>query len=149
MGEMLKNKNNGKSQPAGYTPAGNTAGRYFENLAHNTEFPNVLKELIKIGADPRDLLMRTYFSDERRANQAVRLLMKFQKFNMSLRFYTMVLNKLAANCSLGGMSRAELVMSHSGVVDSEYVESAARQRSGSAFPKSRHEKGEKRDKDEE
>lgn len=135
-------KGNGKN-PAG---SDGHVGGYFAGLAHQAEFPNAQKDLLRPGDSPRELLMRSYFKYEVAINQVCRLLKKFKDNNMSANYAEMVLNKMAGMCSLGGMSRAELVMLLSGVVSEPYVEIAARQRSGGTYSIDKNKKKDKEEK---
>lgn len=89
--------------------------RFWENLAQPQQFPNALKDFTHPGKDPRELLMRTIFKDEREANAAVLYYSKCIEFGLKEET-EIFLNWLASRPSIKGISRRELLMGATNIV---------------------------------
>ncbi len=75
---------------------------------HRREFPSAIKEFVQPGGDIARLLMRTFITDERKANAAVMFLDRCRTFK-DKRHEKMLLNWLAIQCSIKGRARSELL----------------------------------------
>jgi hypothetical protein len=89
--------------------------RALEGLFTQQAFPNVLKEFVHPGKDPKELLMRCIFKDERERNAAVLYLAKCREFNLAEE--EKVLNDwLASTTAVRGLSRRELLMAATNII---------------------------------
>jgi len=84
--------------------------------ATSQQFPNALKDFTHPGHDPKELLMRTFFADSGAARAAVLMLHKIKRFGMKSEYNDLVMMLLAANTSIQGLSRRELLQAVTGVV---------------------------------
>jgi hypothetical protein len=83
--------------------------RALEGLMNQQQFPNMFKEFTHPGKDPRELLMRCIFKDERERNAAVLYYAKCVEFDLP-KEKEVLSNWLASTVSVRGMSRRELLM---------------------------------------
>jgi len=139
------NKNRGKAQQGRPQQAqgGNSQphlANYFEGALQPSQFPSVIKELIHVGKDPTDLLMRTYLLNDRQASQVALLFLQFDECDMPDRFYECVHRKLALNCSIRGRGRNDVLQASAGVVVEDYV-------TDGMYPKNGKQKKRKHDED--
>jgi hypothetical protein len=89
--------------------------RALEGLFNQQQFPNVLKEFVHPGKDPKELLMRCVLKDERERNAAVLYLAKCREFGLVEE--EKVLNDwLAATTAVRGLSRRELLMAATNII---------------------------------
>jgi len=89
--------------------------RALEGLFNQQQFPNVLKEFVHPGKDPKELLMRCVLKDDRERNAAVLYLAKCREFGLDEE--EKVLNDwLAATTAVRGLSRRELLMAATNIV---------------------------------
>lgn len=79
-----------------------------ERLLGNTDMPNIAKELVHPGVDPRELMMRTYFKTEKELNATVNYLSKCIEFE-DKEGQNVLIMKLAGKVSINGLSRDQLV----------------------------------------
>jgi len=85
--------------------------RFIEEVQHDSQMPNVGRDFVHPGKNSQELLMRTILKDRREANAVVLLRAKFQEFEMTTaEDEEMLKDLLAALCSIGGISRKELLM---------------------------------------
>lgn len=80
-----------------------------QNLIGDAQVPSVIKELVDPGETPLKLLMRTCFRNERQVNSAVEYLSRCKATN-DKEGEEKLLFKMAANVSIDGMARKEIVM---------------------------------------
>jgi hypothetical protein len=89
--------------------------RYLENMFNSQVMPNVLKEFVHPGKDPKELLMRCILKDERERNAAVLYLAKCREFGLDEE--EKVLNDwLAATTAVRGLARRELLMASTNII---------------------------------
>ena len=89
--------------------------RAWEGLMNQQQFPNILKEFTHPGKDPKELLMRCIFKDERERNAAVLYYAKCEEFNLPVE-KAVLTNWLAGTVSVRGMSRRELLMGATNII---------------------------------
>ncbi len=92
-----------------------TDPRALEGLFNQQQFPNVAKELVHPGKDPKELLMRCIFKDERERNAAVLYYAKCEEFSLEEE-KQVFLTWLASTVSVRGLSRRELAMVSTGII---------------------------------
>ena len=119
---------NGRRQPL---------SKFLENIQSQSQFPNALRDFVHPGKDPKELLMRTVFSDMRAVNAAVLLLHKIDEFNMPQKYKDLVQNKLAGQTSLGGLARRELLQGLIGVLSPSLYNPKLGERKGQPLEKER------------
>jgi hypothetical protein len=86
-----------------------------EGLFNQQQFPSVFKEFVHPGKDPRELLMRCIFKDERERNAAVLYYAKCEEFGLTEEKQILT-NWLASTVSVRGLARRELLMAGTGIV---------------------------------
>ena len=80
------------------------------------DFPNMLKQFVHPGkGDPKELLMRCYFKDERERNAAVLYYAKCIEFGLKEEMEVLA-DWLASTVSVQGMARRELLMGTTGII---------------------------------
>ena len=79
------------------------------------QFPNTLKEFTHPGKDPKELLMRCVFKDERERNAAVLYYAKCMEFDLPAENEVLA-NWLASTVSVRGLARRELLMGGTGII---------------------------------
>ena len=89
--------------------------RAWEGLMNQQQVPNMFKEFTQPGKDPKELLMRCIFKDERERNAAVLYYAKCEEFNLPGE-KAVLSNWLASTVSVHGMSRRELLMGLAGII---------------------------------
>ena len=102
---------------------------WLENIQGQTDFPNVFREFVHPGKDPREMLMRTVFTDERKVNASVILLHKFARFRMPPEYYQFILDKLAGQTSIGGRSTFMLLQAACQVIAPSLVKDSSKVKS--------------------
>lgn len=102
-----------KSWGNGHFPL--TDPRALENLFSQQSFPNQLKEFTHPGKDPKELLMRCVFKDERERNAAVLYYAKCVEFDLPAEKEVLG-NWLASTVSVRGLSRRELLMGVTNII---------------------------------
>lgn len=86
-----------------------------QDLMQSAEFPSVVKELIEPGEDVISLLMRTVFKDANEANASIIWYHKCDKWGIESG-KQILLNKLASNVSIAGLSRDEVIQVATGIL---------------------------------
>jgi hypothetical protein len=89
--------------------------RALEGLMSQQQFPNMLKEFTHPGKDPKELLMRCNFKDERERNAAVLYFAKCVEFILPNEMAVLT-NWLASTVSVHGLARRELLMGCTGII---------------------------------
>lgn len=92
-----------------------TDPRAWEQMLTQQTFPSVFREFVHPGEDPRDILMRCIFKDERELNAAVLYLAKCREFGLDVE-EKVLLDRLAGSVSVRGLSRRELAMVSTGII---------------------------------
>lgn len=112
----------GASQGPGAGPGGGGQGypvdnkNFLDNMFTQQDFPNMLKQFVHPGkGDPKELLMRCYFKDERERNAAVLYYAKCVEFDLPIE-KAVLANWLAASVSVHGLARRELLMGATGII---------------------------------
>ena len=89
---------------------------FLESMFAQQDFPNMLKQFVHPGkGDPKELLMRCYFKDERERNAAVLYYAKCEEFDLPIEKGVLA-NWLAASVSVHGLARRELLMGSTGII---------------------------------
>lgn len=89
---------------------------FLDRTFSQQDFPNMLKQFVTPGkGDPKDLLMRCYFKDERERNAAVLYYAKCVEFGLKEEMEVLA-NWLASTVSVRGMARRELLMGTTGII---------------------------------
>ena len=89
---------------------------FLDNMFAQQDFPNMLKQFVHPGkGDPKELLMRCYFKDERERNAAVLYYAKCEEFDLPIERGVLA-NWLAASVSVHGLARRELLMGATGII---------------------------------
>ena len=89
---------------------------FLDNMFSQQDFPNMLKQFVHPGkGDPKELLMRCYFKDERERNAAVLYYAKCVEFDLKEEMEVLA-DWLAATVSVRGLSRRELLMGATGII---------------------------------
>jgi len=117
----------GKINSAGAVPHGMEDYDAFEDLSSVAEFPSAIKEFVHPGDDAVSLLMRTFFADENQANASVLFYQKCVKFNLE-DGKKLLLNKLAAQVSVKGLARDQLLQSVVGIIRESGLKSKIRKK---------------------
>ena len=87
-----------------------------EKMFSMQQFPNLLKELVHPGkGDPKELLMRCVFKDDRERNAAVLYFAKCVEFDLKKEMDVLA-NWLASTVSVKGLSRRELLMGQTNII---------------------------------
>ena len=89
--------------------------RAWEGLMNQQQFPNYLKDFVHPGKDPRELLMRCNFKDERERNAAVLYYAKCVEFKLTEELGVLA-NWLASTVSVRGLARRELLMGATNII---------------------------------
>ena len=116
---MMQNRNLGfqgsriKREGNGHFPLNDP--RALEGLMSQQQFPNMFKEFTHPGKDPKELLMRCIFKDERERNAAVLYYAKCVEFNLPAE-KEVLSNWLASTVSVRGLSRRELLMGVTNII---------------------------------
>jgi len=105
--QNVTKRNNGKGAPGGAP---------FHSLLQPHEQPNAFKDFTTPADNPRAMLMRTVFEDEKKATACALLLHYYDLFDMGDDCAQLVLDKQAAMCSVKGRSTILLLFAITGIV---------------------------------
>lgn len=89
--------------------------RALEAIFNQQQFPSVFKEFVHPGKDPKELLMRCIFKDERERNAAVLYYAKCEEFGLEEE-KQVLLSWLASTVAVRGLARRELAMVSTGII---------------------------------
>ena len=104
--------NNGAREPKASNPIADLVG----DVASQPSFPSAYKDFTHPGSDPKELLMRTWFPDANTAKAAVLMMHKIGRFNMDKKYESLIMMLLAANTSIDGLARKELLQAVTNVI---------------------------------
>lgn len=122
MARNNQSRRGGAPPGSGAGPSGGGQGypvdnkNFLDNMFAQQDFPNMLKQFVHPGkGDPKELLMRCYFKDERERNAAVLYYAKCVEFDLKEEMEVLA-DWLAATVSVRGLSRRELLMGATGII---------------------------------
>ena len=88
----------------------------FLNLTRDASFGNLAGELIKPGKEPEELLMRSVVANPKQMTALLRFIAKGERYNLGKEHADIARRWLAAQPSIGGIGRRELVQALIGVL---------------------------------